>query len=210
MSIYRKLASAIIGTILGIATNNTTVAAATFFEIGDAGDTFNSAQVVRGWESNSLNWIEGSLSSTHDNDYFRFAFGGVGVLTIQTGPYFNTPFPWNQFPAFQLFNAQDSLVGGYSGGSLTFGLGDMAGSSIFFIPGMSQFNFSNLSAGEYVLKVNGMAQINTQESVYEGDYSIKLVDAEFISNSEQPVPEPSTLLGMIVAGGIGWLMHTKR
>jgi hypothetical protein len=52
--------------------------------------------------NNLLDRIEGSLTSTQDKDYFRFSFGGIGIFSIETGPYFNMLFPANTFPAFQL------------------------------------------------------------------------------------------------------------
>jgi hypothetical protein len=58
--------------------------------------------------NNLLDRIEGSLTSTQDKDYFRFSFGGIGIFSIETGPYFNMLFPANTFPAFQLFNSNSS------------------------------------------------------------------------------------------------------
>ena len=218
MRIYEKLAIISTSAVLSFAAINAPVQATTFFEVGDAGDTFNNAQVVSCLGGASIDGIEGRLDLRNDNDYFRFFFGGGGVLKIETGPYFNTGFPFNPFPAFQLFNTNNSLVGGYFDGDFTFGVGDISGSFIAFYGGRSELNFRNLSAGEYVLKVDGTGQTNAPKPVYEGDYSIKLSGAEFIRDQpcpepstlpQQSVPEPSTLVGMIVAGGIGWLMKMK-
>jgi hypothetical protein len=184
--------------------------AATFFEIDDAGNTFNSAQTVSGVGNNLLDRIEGSLTSTQDNDYFRFYFGGIGVLAIETGPYFNMPFPSNTFPAFQFFNSNYSLMGGYFMGDLTWGQGNIAGSRISYISGITQVNFNNLSAGEYVLKVDGTGQFNNHNPIHEGNYTVRLSGAEVIPSQPQSVPEPSTPVGILIASGIGWLIKNKR
>lgn len=184
--------------------------AATFFEIDDAGNTFNSAQPVSGLDNKFLERIEGNITSKQDNDYFRFYFSGIGILAIETGPYFNMPFPVNTFPAFQLFNSNCSLMGGYFMGNFTWGLGNIAGSKISYTSGISQVNFNNLSAGEYVLKIDGTGQYNNRQPIHEGNYAVRLSGAEFIPSQPQSVPEPSTPVGILIAGGIGWLMKKKR
>ena len=184
--------------------------AATFFELDDAGNTFNSAQAVSGLDNNFLERIEGNITSKQDNDYFRFYFSGIGILAIETGPYFNMPFPVNTFPAFQLFNSNCSLMGGYFMGNFTWGLGNIAGSQISYTSGISQVNFNNLSAGEYVLKIDGTGQYNNRQPIHEGNYAVRLSGAEFIPSQPQSIPEPSTPVGILIAGGLGWLMKKKR
>lgn len=184
--------------------------AATFFEIDDAGNTFNSAQTVSGLGNSLLDIIEGSLTSTQDKDYFRFSFGGIGILAIETGPYFNMPFPANTFPAFQLFNSNYSLMGGYFMGDFTWGIGNISGSRISYTSGIAKVNFNNLPAGEYVLKVDGTGQFNHRNPIHQGNYAVRLSGAEFIPSQPQSVPEPSTSVGVLIAGGIGWQMKKKR
>jgi len=214
MNIYHKLAITTSGTLLSFAAIIVPTQAATFFEVGDAGDTFNNAQVVSGLGGGSLNRIEGRLDSTKDQDYFRFLWGGLGMLQIETGPYFNTSFPSNTFPAFQLFTASNSLVGGYFMGAITLEVGDIGGSSISWMSGSAQFNFHYLSPGEYVLKVDGTGQANEPKPMYEGNYAIRLSGAEFIPSQSvpesQPVPEPGTLVSTLIAGGLGWFMKRKN
>ena len=214
MNIYHKIALITSGVLLSFVAIKVPTQAATFFEIGDAGDTLNNAQVASGLGGESLDRIEGRLESTNDQDYFRFFWGGVGMLQIETGPYFNTSFPANTFPAFQLFNPSNSLVGGYFIGAITLEVGDIGGSGISLMFGSAQFNFHYLSAGEYVLKVDGTGQANEPKPIYEGDYAIRLSGAEFIPSppipASQPVPEPGTLVSTLVAGGIGWLMKRKK
>lgn len=209
MNIYLKLAIATTITEISLAYIKIPTQAATFFEIDDASNTFYSAQVVSGMGNNWLDKIEGNLISPQDNDYFRFYFGGVGVLAIETGPYFNQPFPSNTFPAFQLFNTNNSLIGGYFKGEFTLGIGNIGGSRISYISGISQMNFNNLSAGEYVLKIDGTGQFNNRNPIYEGKYAVNLSGAEFIPSQPQPIPEPSTPIGLLIAGGIGWLMKKR-
>jgi hypothetical protein len=206
VNIYETLAIATVGSVFSFAAMTVSARSATFFEVGDAGDTFDKAQIITGVSGEALTSIEGKLTSTQDKDYFRFFFGGVGLLTVETGPYFNTPFPSNTFPAYELFNASNSLVGGYFQGEFTVGLGNMQGSSIVF-DGNTQLIFSYLSAGEYVLKVDGTGQYNNQKPIYEGDYAIRLSGAEVIP--DQSIPEPSTFVGTVIAAGIGWLIKKK-
>ena len=210
VNIYPKLAITTTITGMTLVAIKIPAQAVTFFEIDDAGNTFKSAQVVRGVGNNLLDRIEASLTSTQDNDYFRFYFSGIGILAIETGPYFNRPFPSNTFPAFQLFNSNCSLMGGYLMGDFTWGLGNIAGSQISYTSGISQVNFNNLSAGEYVLKIDGTGQYNNRQPIHEGKYAVRLSGAEFIPSQPQSVPEPSTPVGILIAGGIGWLMKKKR
>lgn len=210
MNIYTKLAinTTLIGMSLAVIKMPTQ--AATFFEIDDAGNTFNSAQTVSGLDNNLLDIIEGNLKSAQDKDYFRFSFGGIGILAIETGPYFNMPFPSNTFPAFQLFNSNYSLMGGYFMGDFTWGGGNISGSRISYSSGIAQVKFNNLSAGEYVLKVDGTGQFNNHNPIHEGNYSVRLSGAEVIPSQPQSVPEPITSVGVLIAGGIGWRMKKKR
>jgi hypothetical protein len=98
-------------------------------------------------------------------------------------------------------------VGGYFEGDFTFGIGDIPGSSLNFVEGVAELNFSNLLAGEYVLKVDGTGQANNPKPIYEGNYTISLSDAEFLPS--QPVPEPSTLVGIVIASSISWLVKKR-
>lgn len=210
VNIYPKLA--ITTTIAGMSlvAIKIPVQAVTFFEIDDAGNTFNSAQTVSGVGNNLLEIIEGSLTSTQDKDYFRFSFDGIGMLAIETGPYFNNPFPSNTFPAFQLFNNDSSLMGGYFMGDFTWGVGNISGSGISYTSGSAQVKFNNLSAGEYVLKVDGTGQFNHRNPIHEGNYAVRLSGAEFIPSQPQSVPEPITPVSILIAGGIGWLMKKQK
>lgn len=209
MNIYPKLVIATTITGISFLFINISVQAATFFEIDDAGNTFNSAQLVSGVGNNLFDRIEGSLTSTQDNDYFRFFLGEIGFLSIETGPYFNKPFPSNTFPAFQLFNSNYDLMGGYFMGDFTWGVGNIAGSRISYSSGIAQVKFNNLSAGEYVLKVDGTGQFNHQNPIHEGNYVVRLSGAEFIPSQPQSVPESSTPIGILIAGGISWLMKKR-
>lgn len=210
VNIYPKLA--ITTTIAGMSLVAIKIPAqaVTFFEIDDAGNTFNSAQTVSGLDNNLLDIIEGNLKSAQDKDYFRFPFGGIGILAIETGPYFNRPFPSNTFPAFQLFNSNYSLMGGYFMGDFTWGVGNISGSGISYTSGIAKVKFNNLSAGEYVLKVDGTGQFNHRNPVHEGNYAVRLSGAEFIHSQPQSVPEPSTPVGILMAGGIGWLIKKQK
>lgn len=207
MKFAEKLTIAVAGIAIFTGTEISSAKAATFFESGDAGDTFDNAQAVSGSNEESLNKIEGTLESTKDKDFFRFFFDKIGNLTIQTGPYSNTPFPSNTFPAFQLFNANNNLVGGYFEGNFTFGIGNLPSSSINFVDGVAELNFSDLLAGEYVLKVDGTGQVNDPKPIYEGNYTISLSDAKFLPS--QPVPEPSSLVGIVIASSISWLVKKR-
>lgn len=210
MNIYPKIAIITTLTGMSLVAIKMPIQAATFFEIDDAGNTFNSAQTVSGLGNNLLDIIEGSLTSTQDKDYFRFYFGGIGILALETGPYFNMSFPANTFPAFQLFNSNSSLMGGYFMGDFTWGVGNLSGSQISYTTGIAQVNFNNLPAGEYVLKVDGTGQFNHRNPIHQGNYAVRLSGAEFIPSQHQSVPEPSTSVGLLIAGGIGWLMKKKR
>ena len=110
MNIFYKFAFAAFGLATVFYTQSSQ--AAVFSEIGDAGDTFGTAQIVSGSARQSLDSIEGNLSSLQDNDFFRFFYGGTGNLTIETGPYTNTPFPTNTFPGFELLSATGISLGG--------------------------------------------------------------------------------------------------
>jgi len=208
MKFAEKLTITIAGIAILTSTEISSVRAATFFESGDAGDTFDNAQAVSGTNEESLDKIEGTLESTTDKDYFRFLFDKFGNLTIKTGPYFNTPFPSNTFPAFELFNANNTLVGGYFEGDITFGIGGLPDIfEISFVEGVAELTFRNLLAGEYVLKVDGTGQANDPKPIYEGNYTISLSEAEFLPS--QPVPEPSSLVGIVIASSISWLVKKK-
>jgi hypothetical protein len=86
MKFAEKLTIAIAGIAIFTGTEISSARAATFFESGDAGNTFDTAQAVSGSNEESLDKIEGTLESTRDKDYFRFFFNNIGNLTIKTGP----------------------------------------------------------------------------------------------------------------------------
>ncbi|MBR8832628.1 MAG: hypothetical protein DSM106950_00930 [Stigonema ocellatum SAG 48.90 = DSM 106950] len=177
--------------------------AAVYSEVGEAGDTFDTAQLVLGTAGESLDAIAGNLLSSQDNDFFRFFYDGTGNLSIRTGPYTNTPFPTNTFPGFELFSDNGVSLGG-AGESLNpspFGNKDfVAGnSSIVYQSGVSLVNYQNLPIGEYVLRVDGSGQFNSGKPRYVGNYSVSLQGAaQFI----EQVPEPTSILSLLAVSAI--------
>lgn len=184
--------------------------AAVYSEAGDAGDTFATAQLTLGSVGQPLDFIEGNLLSLQDNDFFRFFYSGTGNLTIETGPYTNTPFPSNTFPGFELLSGIGASLGGAAQslnpspfGNQTF----ITGGSIFYSPGISTINYANLPVGEYVLRVDGTGQANLGKPRYVGNYSIRLQGGtRFI----QSVPEPSFILSLLAISAIAAIAGIKN
>lgn len=262
MNIYQTLAIATTGTVLGFATMIAPAESATFFEVGDAGNSFYDAQVLTGASGEPVSQIQGALLDWvfGESDYFRFLFSGDGTLSIATNSYRTMPSSppsgaLYSLPSLQLYYVAYSeppmsfmyptygvLMGGYYRGAFTTptgdyfsgssGTGSFAGGmgssfSAFFGTG-GQLIFSNLPAGEYVLQVDSRGAPGSgyyggwsQRASYIGSYDISLSGAEAIA--EQPIPEPSsnvdsvitpdesvpeptTMVGTIIAAGVGWLM----
>lgn len=207
MNYFQKLVSVTFGlaTVLFIQPSQ----AAVYSEVGEAGDTFGTAQLALGTAGESLNAIEGNLFSLQDNDFFRFFYGGTGNLNIETGPYTNTPFPTNTFPGFELFSGNGVSLGG-AGESLNpapFGNQTFISSGgISYEPGISVIRYQNLLIGEYVLRVDGTGQVNSGKPRYVGNYSVSLQGgAQFIQ-----VPEPTSILSLLAVSLIASMTVIKN
>lgn len=184
---------------LCLVVGSTSSYAATFSEIGDAGDTFDTAQITSGPAGEALTTINGNLSFhieefiedfgetvvfLLDNDFFRFLYTGTGNLTIESGPYAVSDPLRDPFPAFELFNS--------SGNRAFFFLGVVCSC------GSSQYDYQNLTAGEYVIRIDGRGQSESPQPIYIGDYSIRLIgDTQFLSQS---VPEPASTISLSLLG----------
>jgi hypothetical protein len=207
MNIFHKFAIAAFGLATVFYTQPSQ--AAVFSEVGDAGDIFGNAQIVSGAAGQSLNTIEGNLSSLQDNDFFRFFYGGTGNLTIATGPYTNTPFPTNTFPGFELLSGTGTSLGGAAESNNPAPLGNQAfivGGNINYA-GTSLINYANLSVGEYVLRIDGTGQANLNQPRYIGNYSVRLQGgAQFI----QAVPEPTSILSLLAVAVMGSMTVIKN
>lgn len=183
--------------------------AAVFSEVGDAGDTFGTAQIAEGSAGQLLDTIEGNLSSLQDNDFFRFFYSGTGNLTIETGPYTNTPFPTNTFPGFELLSASGTSLGGAAQSNNPAPFGNQTfflTGQISYDPGSSIIFFSSLPVGEYVLRIDGTGQVNLDQPRYVGNYSVRLQGgAQFI----ETVPEPTSILSLLTVATMGSMIFVK-
>ncbi|MBD2519771.1 PEP-CTERM sorting domain-containing protein [Nostoc sp. FACHB-973] len=208
MNIFHKFAFAAFGLATVFYTQSSQ--AAVFSEVGDAGDTFGTSQIVSGSAGQSLDTIEGNLSSLQDNDFFRFFYDGTVNLTIQTGPYTNTPFPTNTFPGFELLSATGTSLGGAAQSNNPAPFGNqtfIVNGSADFITGTSNISYGGLPVGEYVLRVDGTGQRNFNQPRYLGNYSVRLQGgAQFI----QAVPEPTSILSLLAVAAMGSITVIKN
>lgn len=208
MNLFQKFAIAAFG--LATVFYSQSSQAAVFSEVGDAGNIFGNAQIVSGSAGQSLDTIEGNLSSLQDNDFFRFLYGGTGNLTIATGPYTNTPVPTNTFPGFELLSGTGTSLGGAAQSNNPAPFGNQAfivSGSIIYAPGTSIINYANLPVGEYVLRIDGSGQVNSGQPRYVGNYSVRLQGgAQFI----QAVPEPTSILSLLAVAAMGSMTAIKN
>jgi PEP-CTERM motif len=185
---------------LAVAGASVAHAGVAYTENGDAGATLATAQSVFTPFSEILDEISGTLSPSGDVDFFRFLYSGTGSLTIAEGPYVNSPFPSNTFPAFTLFSASGVDLGGF------FSNGDAGTISYEF--GSASLRFSGLVSGaEYVLSVNGSGQINPPRPLYVGDYSLTLSGGAATLTATLPEPATLPLAGLALVGV--WLARRR-
>lgn len=208
MKIFHKVAIASFGLATVFYTQSSQ--AAVFSEVSDAGDTFGTAQIISGLAGQSLDTIEGNLSSLQDQDFFRFFYSGTGNLNIETGPYANTPFPTNTFPGFELLSATGTSFGGAAQSNIPAPFGNQAfivGGGVNYTNGFSNINYANLPVGEYTLRIDGTGQVNLDQPRYIGNYSVRLQGgAQFI----QAVPEPTSTLSLLALVAMGSMTAIKN
>jgi hypothetical protein len=166
-----------------------------YVESGDAGGALATAQGVITPFSQSLDEIAGTLPTAGDVDFFRFLYTGAGELTIAEGPYVNTPFPGNTFPAFELLSSAGVNLGGFANPGGT--------GFISYSHGTASLTYFGLVSGnEYVLAVDGSGQANPPHPLYVGAYSIRLSGGA-ATLAAQTVPEPASLaLAALALAGV--------
>ncbi|MEH2289726.1 MAG: DVUA0089 family protein [Nostoc sp.] len=164
-----------------------TAQATTFTEVGDAGQTLNTAQNLPG----STNVIQGTISSSDDADLFSFSWGGGQFNATTVG---GTPFTFDTL--LQLFDSSGTLIAENDDYQLT--------------PQSTLNRF--VDSGEYLLGISSFANFAESGPTYGSIGPGFSPDSYSISLNQETasVPEPASLIGILGLGAFGITSVRKR
>ncbi|BAY74847.1 hypothetical protein NIES25_12630 [Nostoc linckia NIES-25] len=189
VNVLTKLSMATVGVAVIALGVGGTAQAATYTEVGDAGQTLNTAQNLAG----GINVIQGTISYNDDADLFSFSWGG-GLLNATTvgGASFDT--------ILQLFNSSGTLIAQNDDDSSP-GAGSQSTLNLF------------VGSGEYLLGISSLANFaqsgptygEVDAGLFSGSYSIRLNQ-----ETASAVPEPASLIGILGLGAFSITSLRKR
>ncbi|MBN4000548.1 DVUA0089 family protein [Nostoc sp. LPT] len=188
VNVLTKLSLSTVGTAVIALGAAGTVQAATFTEVGDAGQTLNTAQNLPG----GINVIQGTISSSDDADLFSFSWGG-GLFNATTVG--GTPFTFDTI--LQLFDSSGTLIAQNENDSeLTL---------------QSTLNLF-ADSGEYLLGISSFANYAESGPTYGSVSPGFSSDSYSISLNQETasVPEPASLIGILGLGAFGITSVRKR
>ncbi|WP_375507295.1 DVUA0089 family protein [uncultured Nostoc sp.] len=188
VNVLTKLSLSTVGTAVIALGAAGTAQAATFTEVGDAGQTLNTAQNLLG----GINVIQGTISPSDDADLFSFSWGGGQFNATTVG---GTPFTFDTI--LQLFDSSGTLIAQNE---------DDSQSTL-----QSTLNLS-VDSGEYLLGISSFANFAKSGPTYgsvgpgfsSDSYSISL------NQETASVPEPASLIGILGLGAFGITSVRKR
>lgn len=223
-----KLTQAVAVSVFAVALSSSRAQAVTFSQVGDTGQTLDTAQIIPGG-SQALDTITGTLSSPAVVNLFRLVLTGgqtFSATTISANTLIELPIdqqlgsPSTLLPDPQLFLFDAAGLGVY-GNDDSFGTAQASLPSGGFAPtapgtyflAIASSGYTPVSAGGSIfsdatgiLTATGPGAASpltgfTGNGTDGGDYQISLTGIS--AGNAQGVPEPSETMGLLAAGALG-------